>query len=119
MKTVTRLLLAGIRLVNGSIALFAPRIFIGNLGSDAAQNPAAVYAFRMFGIRTILVALELVWPKAEVRQRAIKQAPLIHASDTVAAFLAGRSGLVPARAGTTILAISSLNTLLALIMQKR
>jgi hypothetical protein len=113
------MLLAGIRLVNGSIALFARRIFIGNLGSDVAQNPAAVYAFRMFGIRTILVALELLWPKAEVRARAVKQAPIIHASDTVAAFLASRSALVPHRAGVTIVIISSFNTLLSLVIQKR
>ena len=119
MQTLARLLLAGIRLVNGSVALFAPGLFIRNLGGDAAQNPAAVYAFRMFGIRTILVALELLWLKPEVRQLAVKQAPLIHASDTVAAFLTSRSGLVPARAGATIVAISTLNTLLSLVMQKR
>lgn len=119
MSTFARILLACIRLVNGSIALFAPGVFIHNLGSDAALNPAAVYAFRMFGVRTILVALELLWGAPEVRRRAVRQAPVIHGSDTVAALLTSQSGLVPTRAGATIVAISALNTLLSLVMQRR
>jgi hypothetical protein len=39
---------------------------------------------------------------------------IVHASDTLAAYLAGRSGKLPTRTARLIVAISALNTALAL-----
>lgn len=114
-----RVLLAGIRFVNGAVGLFAPALIIGRFGSDPGVNPVAHYALRLFGVRTILIAIDLVRPDGRARDHAIRVAPIIHASDTVAAILASRSGGVPGRTGTTIVLISALNTLLALLMQTR
>lgn len=112
-----RLLLGGIRIVNGSIGLFYPQLISRQLGSDPAQDPAGHYALRLFGIRTILIGLDLLRKDGKARDNAISVAPLIHASDTVAALIAARSGVLPDRAATNIVAISAANTVLALLMQ--
>ncbi len=116
-RDLARVLLAGIRLFNGAVALVAPGILVSRLGSDPDTDPVAKYAFRMFGIRTVLVGAALLWPDEQVRRRAVRQAPLIHASDTIAALLTSRSARVPAGAGKTIVAISGVNTILSLLMQ--
>lgn len=110
-----RWLLGGIRLVNGVIALFTPKIIIGRFG-DANDVPVARYALRMFGVRTILVALDL-FMSGPHQKRAIRLAPIIHASDTVAAVLVARSGKVATKTAVLIVAISAFNTLLTLLMQ--
>ena len=116
-RDYARIVLAGIRLFNGLTGLLAPGVLVQRLGSDPATSPATLYVFRMFGIRTILVGLDLLRSDEEVRAKAIRQAPVIHASDTLAAVLAHRSGRLPKRAGATIVTISTLNTILALLMQ--
>ncbi|HEX6292157.1 MAG TPA: hypothetical protein VFZ66_23415 [Herpetosiphonaceae bacterium] len=118
-QTGARLLLALIRLVNGTIGLLAPRLILRRMGAQGAGHPAAQYALRLFGIRTILIAIDLLRPAGGVRDHAIRVAPLIHASDTLAATLAARSGVLPRRTATGIVAISGVNTLLALLMQPR
>ena len=47
--------LALIRLVNGGLALVAPRWLARRLGVDPTAQPAMLYALRMFGIRTVLI----------------------------------------------------------------
>ena len=116
-RTAARLLLAGIRLLNGAIALCAPELISRQLGTPPAARPVTQYALRMFGIRTILLALDLLRPAGPVRDQAIRLAPIVHGSDTIAATLAARSGTLPTRAATSIVAISAINTLLALVMQ--
>jgi len=105
-----RRLLAAIRIANGSVALLAPERLAARLGADPAESPALLYALRMFGVRTVLIGRDLLRGKPD----AIRVAPLIHASDTIAAALAAASGKVPRRAGILIVAISALNTVLAL-----
>ena len=118
LRSAARLLLASIRLVNGSIALCMPGLIIRQLRPAPEEQPATRYALRMFGIRTILLAIDLVRPPGPVRDQAIQTAPIIHAADTIAATLAARSGMLPDRAGKMIMAISAFNTLLSLAMQQ-
>ncbi len=117
LRTSARLLLASIRLVNGSIALGMPGLITRRLGVAPEQQAATQYALRMFGIRTILLAIDLFRPAGPVRDQAIRMAPIIHATDTIAATLAARSESIPAGAGRAIIAISAINTLLSFVMQ--
>ena len=77
-----------------------------------------VYAFRLFGVRTILIGRDLLVLRGEALDRALVAAPLIHASDTVAATLVTVTGQVDRRRGTTLIGISALNTVLALLAQR-
>lgn len=107
--------LAAIRFVMGTMALLVPRSQVERLAIDADASPALLYFQRMFGIRTVLIALDLVTGDEADRRRALRRSPMIHASDATAAALAGRSGnLAPAAARTTV-AISLVNLLLALV----
>jgi hypothetical protein len=105
-----RRLLAAIRIVNGTLALVAPARLATRLGADPQQSPALLYALRMFGVRTVVIG----WSLLRGEKRALRAAPIVHASDTVAAALAARSGRLPRRAGVLLTAISAANTLLAL-----
>jgi hypothetical protein len=101
--------LAAIRIANGAAALLAPARLAERLGVDAAENPALLYAFRMFGVRTIVMGRDLFRGDPQ----AVDAAPLVHASDTAAAALAAASGKLPRKAGAMIVGISALNTILA------
>lgn len=116
-RDYARMLLGAIRLVNGIIALFIPQMIIKRFDEDGTSVPVTRYALRMFGVRTVLVALDLFRGPGPTRFYAVKVAPIIHASDTVAAFLAARSGMVPTKTGVLIVAISTMNTILSLVMQ--
>ena len=116
-RDCARILLALIRLVNGGIGLFAPHLIVRRFENDEHDPAVAHYAIRMFGIRTILIAIDLLRGPGPGRSHAIRVAPIVHASDTVAAALAAASGRVSTKTGATIVGISTLNTILALIMQ--
>jgi hypothetical protein len=114
-RTNAHLVLAGIRFVMGTLALLVPQFLAKRLDVDADKSPALLYFQRMFGIRTILIALDLVTGADEDRRRALRRGPLIHACDATAAALAGaRGNLAPGPARMTV-AISLVNLLLALI----
>ena len=100
-----RIALATIRIVNGASALVAPRLLTRRLGAD----DSAVYPFRLFGIRTIVIGSDLL-----LRDRELRLALLVHASDVASAVIAGARRQVPFRAAATAAAISSVNTALAL-----
>jgi hypothetical protein len=112
---IARILLGCIRCVNGAGALFAPRFLLRRLGADPVANPAALYAFRMFGVRTLIIGIQLLFGQGEVQREALRTAPIIHATDIAAAVLAG----LPARGTRTAALISIVNTVLALIAQPR
>ena len=107
--------LGAIRLVNGAVGLAAPQVLIRQLGGDPVTSPSAVYAFRLFGVRTVLIGLDLLRAEGDHLDRALRRAPVIHASDTATALLLARSGRLPRRAGVMISAISAVNTVLALL----
>jgi hypothetical protein len=113
-----RIALGVIRLFNGGVALVAPQLLAGRIGIDPRTTPAALYVFRMFGVRTVLIAGDLLFQTGSRRTDALNQAPLIHASDTVAAALALLSGRLPGNSGLMITAISAVNTALALYARK-
>jgi hypothetical protein len=114
---IARISLGLIRLVNGAIALVSPQIITRRFADS--PPPVAVYALRMFGIRTVLVAIDLMRPAGPDRSHAMKFAPLIHASDLTTAILISRTEGVPKSTGRLIVAISGLNTLLALLMREK
>lgn len=51
----------------------------------------------MFGIRTILLAIDLLRPLETVRDHAIRVAPIIHATDTTAATMTAGARTITAR----------------------
>jgi hypothetical protein len=111
---LARVALAGIRIVNGSAAVVAPALLARNLGVRRDDNQAVEYVFRMFGIRTVVIGVQLLLPEGELRRASVRTAPIIHASDTAAAALAGITRQIPARAALIATSISALNTALAL-----
>jgi hypothetical protein len=114
-----RITLAGIRLFNGVAALFVPATLARQLGVDPAANPAALYALRLFGVRTVLIGAQLLLRDDGVRAHSMRVAPAIHALDASAALIAGERGQLPRRAATTAAIVSTVNTVLAIIALKR
>ena len=116
-RDYARILLAGIRLFNGAAALFTPKLLARQFGDN--PNHAVVYALRLFGVRTIIVGIELLVPDEELRASALRYAIPIHASDTLSAALAGIQGQLPSRTSIMLTAISGVNTALAIVAQQR
>src|SRR3954468_7534019 len=112
------LLLGVIRTVNGTAALLAPDAMARQAGVDPAANPAAPYVLRLFGVRTVLIGVELLRSSGAERTRALNRGVLIHASDTCSAALAGAGGQLPRSAARKAVAISAVNTLLALVARR-
>ena len=112
-----RILLAGIRIFNGAAALFLPTVLARRFGDN--PNSAVIYALRLFGVRTIIVGIELLVPDEELRASSLRYAIPIHASDTVSAALAGVQRQLPSRVSIMLTALSGFNTLLAILAQPR
>ena len=108
-----RYALAGIRVINGSVALIAPSVIIRRFGESPANDQAAVYGLRMFGIRTIVIGIDLLDPEDAALRRALGQAIIIHATDTATAASLGLSGRVRRPWATALTLISAANTGLA------
>ena len=113
-----RVALATVRIVNGSLGLFMPYLLARRAEQSTQANPAAVYAFRLFGVRTVLIGADLL-AAGETRRHALRAAPLIHASDTAAALIAALRNELPRRSAVTLAVISALNTTLALGAYRR
>ena len=89
---VARHALAGIRIVNGSVALIAPSVIIRRFGESPADDSAAVYGLRMSGIRTVVIGADLLVLAGAPLRRALGQAVIIHACDTaMLTHIAGKS----------------------------
>jgi hypothetical protein len=116
---IARYALAGIRLFNGTVALLAPNMLAQRLGVKPEASPAAAYALRMFGIRTIIIGVELLVLEGDDLDRAVRNGVLIHASDALSAATAGVTKQLPATPATTATAISTINFLLALAARDR
>lgn len=114
-----RILLSLIRLGNGALGIVAPGFLVRRLGGDPAASPAALYAFRLFGVRTVLLAAELLLARGPLAGHVRRTALVIHASDTLAAALGAWRGELPPRAAKTTVLISGINTLLALLAWPR
>lgn len=110
---IARYALAGIRIVNGSVALIAPSVIIRRFGESSANDNAAVYGLRMFGIRTVVIGVDLLALTGAPLRRALGQAIIIHASDTATAASLGLSGQVRRPWSIALTLISAANTGLA------
>jgi hypothetical protein len=113
-----RITLAAIRIFNGGTGLFAPGVFAARTGVPASMDGPVLYPWRMFGVRTMLIGSDLLTSNEEVRRHALRVAVVVHASDTAAAFAALRSGQVPRKTAVPAVAISALNTALALVARR-
>ena len=114
--TTARYALAGVRLVTGALGLLAPTVIIRRLGDeDSAGNPAAIYGLRLFGIRTVLIGADLIRLRGRELDRAIRTAPLIHASDTANVLALRQSRQISPERARPLLLISGTNTVLALV----
>ena len=107
--------LAVIRIFNGTAGLLVPEWLLGRLGVDTTRDRSGTYPFRMFGIRTILIGLDLLLLTGEDLRRAEKLAVLIHASDTLSAAVTTARGDLPRRQGLVATGISAVNTGLAVV----
>ena len=116
-RDYARILLAGIRLLNGGAALFAPKLLARRFGDD--PNSAVIYALRLFGVRTVIIGIELLVPDETVRANALRNAIPIHTSDTISAAFAGMQGQLPRRTSILLTALSGFNTTLAILAQPR
>ena len=99
-------------MVNGSIGLLAPQLLARRLGPEAEHDAATLYALRLFGVRTVVIAIDLFRHEPAAQRTAVP----IHASDTIAAILLARR--LPARQGAAVVGISTFNTLLALLARR-
>lgn len=109
-----RLALATIRLVNGTLALLAPNMLLRRLGADPAANKVAIYPMRMFGIRTIVLGVQLLidTPSPEADRFGV----VIHATDAATAITAGVHRQLPPRVAAMTSTISLVNTALAVVI---
>lgn len=106
--------LAGIRIFNGATGLLAPSLLIRRLDPGREPlSPAAEYAFRLFGIRTILLGLDLLTNHGERLREDLREGVLIHGSDTATAAMLGLDGRLPPRTAALTTLISATNTVLA------
>src|SRR4051794_4002600 len=106
--------LGAIRIVNGTLGLIAPEFLMRRLGVDVTLDRSGAYPFRMFGIRTLLIGLDLWTLTGDALRRASRTAVLIHASDPLAAAATTVRGDLPRKEGLVATGISAVNTGLAL-----
>jgi len=106
--------LACIMLVNGSLGVFAPRVLIRGLGVKPEQQPALTYVLRMFGVRTLFIAIDL-FRLPDDRERSLREGVAVHATDAGAALAAALLGQLPARPALLVTGLSTVNTILAIV----
>lgn len=131
-----RIALATIRLVNGAVALLAPEVMLRRLEANQAASPGtgpdprrmAVYPLRMFGIRTVVLGIQLlvggsprqsgsIRPGISLRRQG-ETGVVIHATDAASAITAGLRRQLPARVAVVAAGISVINTMLAWILAR-
>lgn len=118
-RRYAHLALAAIRLVNGLAALLAPEAYGRRLGVDPERNPGSPYVLRLFGVRTAIIGAELLVRRGDGLTQALRVGRVIHASDAVAAILAGVRQQLPPGAAKLPALVSTVNTVLAFAAQPR
>ena len=112
--TVARFTLGGVRILAGGTGLLAPTMIISRFGDgNPAANPAAIYGLRLFGIRTVLIGVDLFRLHGRDLDHALRVAPLIHASDTATVLTLQRTKQLSPEGARPLALISGLNTVLA------
>lgn len=97
-RAITAQLVAGRILVGGG-TLVAPRLLGRAFGIDPAANPAVSYVGRLFGVRAVLMAVQLATVPRAQRRRLVGLHVAVDAVDAAAAVAATRSGALSRRAG--------------------
>ena len=69
----------------------------------------------MFGIRNLLIGRDVLARRGEALDRSLDEAVLVHGTDSLTALVLTATGAVPRRAGLSLVAISGINTTLALL----
>lgn len=110
-----RCALAVIRIVNGAIALVAPSVIVKRFGEIPGESAAAIYGLRLFGVRTVLIGVDLVTQRGPSLLHVTRQAVVIHASDTVTVAGLSLFGRLRLRTAIPLGLISAVNTVLATI----
>lgn len=118
MSSVARKTLAAIRILTGTAGLVFPEVLLRRLGVDTSKDRSGVYPFRMFGIRTIAIGVDLLQLKGDDLRRATKLAVLIHATDTVSAATTLVRGNLPQKQALVATGLSAVNTGLAIVAWK-
>ena len=112
--TTARYALGGVRIIAGTTGLLAPAMIISRFGDgNPAANPAAIYGLRLFGIRTVFLGVDLIRLHGRDLDRALRAAPIIHASDTATVLALQRNKQLSPERARPFLLISGLNTVLA------
>jgi hypothetical protein len=112
--TTARFALGGVRLIAGTTGLLAPAMIIRRFGDgEPSANAAAIYGLRLFGVRTVLIGADLFRLHGRDLDRALRAAPLIHASDTATVLALQRNRQLSPERARPLALISGLNTVLA------
>lgn len=111
-----RITLAAIRIFNGAVGLVAPAVAARRIGT--APDAAAHYPWRLFGVRTVIIGIELLSRDPQLREKAVRVALPIHAIDTASAALGGLRGETPRRTSVMLTLVSGTNTVLALLARR-
>jgi hypothetical protein len=113
---ISRYALGAVRIVAGSLGLFAPAMIQQRLGDQAPdRNAAAVYGLRLFGVRTIVIGADLFLLRKAELDHALRSAVLIHASDTATVLGLKRRKLLSPELARPLALISGLNTVFAVV----
>jgi len=110
-----RVTLAAIRIFNGGAGLLAPAATARRIGTPEGTP---LYPWRIFGIRTVIIGAQLLSRNRGTRERAVRNALPIHASDTISAALGGLLGETSKRTTIMLTAISGTNTVLAFLARR-
>ena len=109
-----RYALGGVRILAGGTGLLAPAMIINRFGEEnPSADAAAIYGLRLFGIRTVLIGADLFRLHGRELDRALRVAPLIHASDTATVLTLQRNKQLSPERARPLALISGVNTLLA------
>ena len=107
------MLLAGVRLANGTTGLVAPQLLIRRIDPAQAVSPAGIYAFRLFGVRTMFLGAELLIRRDAQLQHGLREGLVIHASDVATSVLVGVQRQVTPRTSALLATISAITVPLA------
>jgi len=100
---------------NGAMGLLAPSATAKRIDTPEGSP---LYPWRMFGVRTVIIGAELLSRDVQKRDRAVRLALPIHASDTISAALGGFLGETSKRTTILLTAVSGTNTVLALLARR-
>ena len=113
-----RVSLGVIRLANGALALVAPDVLGKRLGVSTDTSPGFGYAFRLFGVRTVLLGVDLLRAGDGPGDPVVRRALVVHPADTVAALVVLGRHELPAKGARVAVAASALNAGLAVLANR-